>query len=74
MREKKAVKSKDSEAAEEMNAEISSREDDRHLDEQAVQQDLNQGMETGTHDSGRSGIKWAPSYRSPTKRGKPDKV
>jgi len=47
----------------------------RHTDEQIVQQDLNQGMDTGTHDSTRHGVNWGKSYqtpangRSPLKKG-----
>jgi hypothetical protein len=44
----------------------------RHTDEQIEQQDLNQGMDTGTHDSTRHGVDWGKSYQvRPTKSSKP---
>jgi hypothetical protein len=46
----------------------------RHTDEQIVQQTLNQGMDTGTHDSTRHGVDWGKSYQArPTKVSKPQK-
>lgn len=36
---------------------------DRLQAEQDQQQDLTQGMETGTHEARIHGIKWGPSYR-----------
>jgi hypothetical protein len=46
----------------------------RHTDEQIEQQDLNQGIDTGTHDSTRHGVDWGESYRArPTKGTKPQK-
>ena len=45
----------------------------RHTNEQIVQQDLNQGMNTGTHDSTRHGVDWGKSYQTPAKRRKPRK-
>ena len=74
MTEKAPTKSKDLEAANELEADIVDREDSRIQNEQAVQQDLNQGMETGTHDSERSGIKWGPSYRAAKKHGTKNKA
>jgi hypothetical protein len=44
------------------------REEQRRESEEAEQQDLNQGMDTGTHDSNRHGVDWGPSYRG--KKGK----
>jgi len=41
------------------------REERRRTDEQNEQEDLNQGMETGTHDSRRSGVNWGESYKNP---------
>lgn len=35
-----------------------------------VQQDLNQGMQTGTHDSIRTGINWGPAYQTRSARGR----
>ncbi len=37
-------------------------ESEREADE-AEQQDLNQGMSTGTHDSTRHGVDWGRAYR-----------
>lgn len=46
----------------------------RHTDEQITQQDLNQGMDTGTHDSTRHGVDWGKSYQvRPTEVRKPRK-
>jgi hypothetical protein len=45
----------------------------RHTEEQIVQQDLNQGMDTGTHDSTRHGVDWGKSYQAPAKVRSPDK-
>jgi hypothetical protein len=42
----------------------------RHTDEQIEQQDLNQGMDTGTHDSTRHGVDWGRSYQSPAAKGR----
>lgn len=44
----------------------------RHTDEQIEQQELNQGIDTGTHDSTRHGVDWGKSYQvRPTKGRKP---
>jgi hypothetical protein len=45
----------------------------RHTDEQIVQQDLNQGMDTGTHDSTRHGVDWGKSFQSPAAKGRKPK-
>jgi hypothetical protein len=45
----------------------------RHADEQIEQQDLNQGFDTGTHDSTRHGVDWGKSYQSPAARGRKPK-
>ena len=44
--------------------------EERHTAERNEEQDLNQGMDTGTHDSTRRGVAWGPSYqvRSTTDR------
>jgi hypothetical protein len=62
-------KSKDTEAAENkvaenLESEIEEREEVRREDDRAEQQDLNQGMDTGTHDSTRYGVNWPASYRN----------
>jgi hypothetical protein len=67
-------KSEASDAAENLESEMENRDEGRREDERAEQQDLNQGMDTGTHDSARHGVNWSPSYRTPSKRGKPNKV
>ncbi len=78
MSAKETSKSKDSAAMEKIESEVGSEMEDRvegrREDERAKQQDLNQGMETGTHDSNRSGINWGPSYKTPAKRSKPDET
>ena len=46
----------------------------RHTNEQIEQQNLNQGMDTGTHDSTKHGVDWGKSYQvRPTKGRKPQK-
>jgi len=62
------------EAADTMESEMEDRDDSRRQDERAEQQDLNQGMETGTHDSARFGVKWGRSYRVPSKPGGANKA
>jgi hypothetical protein len=52
-----------SEIAEEMEADIEYREDDYQVEERERQEDLNQGMSTGTHDFTHRGVNWPPSYR-----------
>jgi hypothetical protein len=47
----------------EVEAEVNDRDEVRREGEQAEQQDLNQGMDTGTHGSERHGVNWGPSYR-----------
>lgn len=51
------------------------REERRRTNEQNEQQDLNQGMATGTHSSAHGGINWGPSYRlrSKTEEAPPTK-
>jgi len=61
-----------SEAAEEMESEIEERDQARVQDDRAEQEDLNQGMDTGTHDSTRRGVNWGPSYRIRPKTTKPN--
>jgi hypothetical protein len=39
------------------------REEDRIADEQIEQQDLNQGMDTGTHSSTHAGVNWGSASR-----------
>ena len=55
------------------------RVEERHIAERNEEQDLNQGTDTGTHDSTRRGVAWGPSYqvRSTTgrkrqKKGEPN--
>ena len=53
-----------------LNAKEEQRDEERHTTERNEEQDLNQGMDTGTHDSPRHGVAWGPSYqvRSNTSR------
>ncbi len=50
-------------AEKELDAEVQQHAGARRATERAKQQDLNQGMDTGTHESGRTGINWGPSYQ-----------
>lgn len=52
-----------SEIAEEMEADIEYREDGYLDDERSRREDLNQGINTGTHDFTHRGVNWPPSYR-----------
>jgi hypothetical protein len=67
--------------SENLEAKQEERDQERRNAERTEQQDLNQGMDTGTHDSTRSGVDWGPSYqvRSTTggkanKKSKSDKT
>jgi hypothetical protein len=46
-----------------VDAEEEQREEDRRTNELIVQQDLNQGMDTGTHSSVHRGVNWGPDFR-----------
>lgn len=50
-------------AAQELQSEADQRDGGRLEAEQDEQQDLNQGVQTGTHDALHTGIKWGSSYR-----------
>ena len=50
-------------AAEELKSEASHRDSGRLEAERDEQGDLNQGMQTGTHDALHTRIKWGSSYR-----------
>jgi hypothetical protein len=52
----------ESNIANEIESEMEGRDEDRRVSDRAEREDLNQGMETGTHDSTRSGVKWGSSY------------
>lgn len=60
---KAKAKSDSLEAEEQLRQEMERREEERLTGEQIEQQDLNQGMDTGTHSSTRFGVDWGPSYR-----------
>ncbi len=64
-------KSEESKVADELDAEMNEREAERLEGEQDEQQDLNQGMDTGTHSSTKSGVDWGPSYRNLSEPAKP---
>jgi hypothetical protein len=65
MAETEATKTKSGslKAEEKLDAEMEQHAGARRANERAKQQDLNQGMDTGTHESGRTGINWGPSYQ-----------
>jgi hypothetical protein len=50
-------------AEEELRQEMGLRQEERLTGERIEQQDLNQGMDTGTHASTHLGVNWGPSYR-----------
>jgi hypothetical protein len=59
-----------SKAAERLEANIENREQLRRDQERDIQQDLMQNVQTASHDSERTGVKWPPSYKI-LKRRKP---
>ena len=63
---------KSEETAAEMESEIKVRDEVRAEDDRAEREDLNQGMDTGTHDSIHRGVNWGPSYRVRPKEEKPN--
>jgi len=69
--ETKMYKSGSLEAEEGFREEMGQREEGRRTNEQHEQQDLNQGMQTGTHASPHPGINWGPSYRMRPKTDRP---
>ena len=54
---------RETKAANELEAEIEYREEDQAVADRAIQGDLNQGFDTGTTDSVRTGVNWPASYR-----------
>ena len=46
-----------------LEAEEELREEERLTNVRIEQQDLNQGMDTGTHSSAHRGVNWSPSYQ-----------
>lgn len=60
------------EAAKELEAEIEQRDEARAQDDRAEREDLNQGMDTGTHDSIHRGVNWRPEFSVRPKTQKPN--
>jgi hypothetical protein len=50
---------------------VEEREEGRRTSDRKEQQDLNQGMSTGSHDTTRTGVDWPSSYRVHTDAGQP---
>jgi hypothetical protein len=63
----KKSKSGSLESEEELREDMGQRQEIRRTNEQNKQQDLNQGMATGTHSSAHGGIRWGASYRIKSK-------
>ena len=61
-----------SEAAAEIESEAEVRDEARAEDDRAEREDLNQGMDTGTHDSIHRGVNWAPEFSVRPRPNKPD--
>lgn len=57
-----------SETAEQMEKEFEDRQEARREGERDQAEDLNQSIQTGTHDSEKLGVNWPPSYRTLKKR------
>jgi hypothetical protein len=55
-------KSKESEIADNMEAEMEARDESRLVAERSEQQNLTQGMDTGTQDSVHRGVDWRPAF------------
>jgi Protein of unknown function (DUF2934) len=72
---KAQAKSDSLEAEEELRQEVELRDEGRVTEERIEQQDLNQGMDTGTHSSAHRGVAWKPEFRlrSETERTFPAK-
>ena len=60
---KAPLKSDTLEAERDFREEMEQREDGRQTVERIEQQDLNQGMDTGTNSSIHRGVNWGSSYR-----------
>ena len=50
-------------AEEGLRQEVELRDEERVTEEQIEQQDINQGMDTGTHSSTHRGVDWRPEFR-----------
>lgn len=61
-------------AAEELESQADLRDAGRLQADRDEQEDLNQGMQTGTHDAFHSGIKWGSSYRIKESTSTPKKT
>jgi hypothetical protein len=59
-----------SDTAEEIEFKMEEREQTRREEERGEWEDLNQSLQTGTHDAVHQGIKWGPSYRTRRKQAK----
>jgi hypothetical protein len=70
----KKVESKISEVAEDMESKMEERDEGRSEHQRIEQQDLNQGIDTGTHDSTRSGVNWPASFKTHPMEEKPKDV
>jgi hypothetical protein len=57
-----------SKTAKQMESEFEDRQELRREEERDQAEDLNQSIQTGTHDSQRLGVNWPPSYRTLKKR------
>ena len=60
------------EAANQLESEMKERDEARTLDDRAEREDLNQGMDTGTHDSIHRGVNWAPEFSVRPRPSKPN--
>jgi hypothetical protein len=61
---------RNSKATEEMQSDLEKREEDRRKNEAGQQEELNQGMQTGTRDATHAAVEWGASYKTPRKAGK----
>jgi hypothetical protein len=59
-------------AANQLESEAEARDEARALDDRAEREDLNQGMDTGTHDSIHRGVNWAPEFSVRPRTNKPN--
>lgn len=65
-----AQEDRKSDTAEEMEAKMEDREQVRREAERGEWEDLNQSIQTGTHDATRRGIRWGASYKTRRRKSK----
>jgi hypothetical protein len=62
----------ENQAARELRNDEEERQEGRHTEELDQQQNVNQGMDTGTHSSTKHGVNWGRHYRTPVREEQRD--